>query len=132
MAEEGNNIQIDVAQVVRAKPQSFYVDVVVDNQVLRLVMKALNLESLAAELNYVAAANTPRITGWNIFDTEGKLVMSVSAMDRLSLMSQQTPLGKNPGDKAAAGWRAIPVVTPMSDEFQKMLDQAKREGRVVK
>jgi hypothetical protein len=58
------------------------------------------------------------------------LILSVSALDFIQQLGAVTPVGKQPADKSAAGWRALPLITPTSQEFQDAIAKAKREGRV--
>lgn len=125
-------IDIDLAQVTRIKPVKFYVDMVIDQQTLRMEHLAMNLESLSAQLVFSAAAAIPRISGWNIYDENGIMLVSVSAMDFYAKLGEVTPLKTVPADKKAAGWRPIPVVSPTTEEFQQSIQKAKGEGRLPK
>lgn len=124
--------EIDPAQVVRAKPIRFVVDVLVDNQMKRFWWAALTLQSMMSQMALLAAANLPRVQGWNLYDEQGKLLESVTVIDFLGAAAQVTGLDKEPVDKSAKGWRAMPMITPTSQEFQKILEKAKEEGRVPK
>lgn len=121
---------IDPTQVTRVKARRFVIDVLVDNQVWRYGTQAMNLESLVAQISVATNANMPRISGWNVYDEAGILILSVSALDFIQQLAIATPVGKQPADPKTAGWRAIPVVTPTSQEFQDAISKAKKEGRI--
>ena len=123
-------VQIDVTQVSRVIPKQFIVDLVIDDQILRMQLQAMNLESMSSQLNILAAANLPRVQGWNIYSAEGTLLASVSVVDFLALVAAQTPLKDNPADKGGSGFRALPQVTHMSKDFKDSIAKAKAEGRV--
>lgn len=123
-------MEIDMTQVAKLKPKKFVTDIVIDNQVLRLEQMAMNLESLCDQLSFAAAAAIPRITGWNVYDDQGTLVRSVSAMDFYAKLGQSTTLKNAPADKSSAGWRPVPSVAALSPDLQKALEDAKREGRI--
>lgn len=122
--------KIDPSQVTRVKARTFIMDVLLDGQVWRYSTQAMNLESLMVQMSVAISANVPRISGWNVYDEKGTLVMSVSAMDFIQQLAQVTPIGKQPADPKTAGWRAIPVVTPTSQEFVDAMAKAKKEGRI--
>lgn len=123
---------IDATQVGRIEGRWFAIDFVIDNQVFRFpkLRAALNLESLIGELSIITALNTPRISGFNVYDVEGKLVASVDGTGFLNMVGEHTPLQTKPADPKSAGWRALPVVTPTSEEFQTAIQRAKKEGRI--
>lgn len=112
-----------------AKAQTFVVELVIDNQVLKSTMSGLNKESAVALLTIATSVNFPRIQGWNLYDDKGDILASVDAVTFVGNLSAATPIGKEPADHKKAGWRALPVVTPTSDEFTKMIEAAKREGK---
>jgi len=124
--------EIDLTQVIRIKGKAFVIDVLMDGQVLRYVTQAMNLESLVAQISIATSANMPRISGWNVYDESGILILSVSALAFLQELGALTPVGKQLGDKGAAGWRALPLITPTSQEFQDAITRAQKEGRVPK
>lgn len=123
-------VEIDVTQVARVKPVPFIIDLVIDNQILRLQMHAMNQESMMAQLSILGAANLPRVQGWNLYGLEGKLLASVSVVDFLGDIAAKTPLEKSPGDAKSAGFRVVPAVTQMSQAFKDSISQARAEGRV--
>lgn len=125
--------QIDASQIAKATPNWFVVDLVLDGtQVFRIpaAQPALNLESLAAQLNIAVGANLPRLTGYNVYDIEGKLLVSVDAVGTLNMLGNVTPLKTKPADAKLAGFSAVPVVMNASEEFQKSIEEAKKMGRV--
>jgi hypothetical protein len=111
------------------KPQTFVVELVIDNQVLKSSMSGLNKESAVALLTIATGVNFPRIQGWNLYDDKGNCLASVDAVTFVGNLASATPIGKEPADPKKAGWRALPVVTPTSEEFTKMLEAAKKEGK---
>lgn len=111
------------------KPQAFIVEMVIDNQVLKSSISGLNKESMIALLTIATSANIPRLQGWNLYDEKGTCLASVDAMAFIARLAEGTPIGKTPADPKTAGWRALPVVTPTSDEFTKMIEAAKKEGK---
>jgi hypothetical protein len=111
------------------KPQSFTVEMVIDNQVLKSALGGLNKESVISLLTIATAVNFPRLQGWNLFDEQGTCIASVDAVTFVGKLAEGTPIGKQPADPKSAGWRALPVVTPTSEEFTKMVEQAKKEGK---
>lgn len=123
---------IDATQVARIEGRWFAIDFVIDNKVFRFpkLRAALNLESLIGELAIITALNTPRINGFNVYDVEGKLVVSVDGTGFLNMVGEHTPLQSKPADPKAAGWRALPIVTPTSQEFQDAMLKAKKEGKI--
>lgn len=113
-----------------AKPKTFVVEMVIDNQVLKSSVGGLNKESMISLLTIATCVNFPRIQGWNLYDDKGECVASVDAVGFVGQIAAATPIGKQPQDPKVAGWRALPVVTPTSDEFSKMIEAAKKDGRV--
>lgn len=126
-------IDIDVTQVRRVKAQEFVVDLMVDSTPWRLVLPTMDLDCLMASLTVLAASNIPRVGGWNIYSQdEGKLLKSVSTIDFIARIIETTPLKLDPGNKIATAKGYIPAVTPTSEAFQKMIDDAKKAGRIPK
>lgn len=121
--------KVDHSKLIQ-RPQPFVVELVIDNQTLKSVITGLNKESMIALLTIATAVNMPRLQGWNLYDEQGNCLASVDSMAFIAKLAEGTPIGKNPpADVKSAGWRALPVVTPTSEEFKKMIDQAKKEGR---
>lgn len=112
------------------KAQSFTVEMVIDNQVHKSVCGGLNKESMIALLTVATAANMPRLQGWNLYDEAGNCLASVDVIKFLAQLAEGTPIGKTPADPKTAGWRALPVVTPTSADFVKMIEAAKKEGKI--
>lgn len=121
---------IDPTQVVRVKPVRFVVDVLIDGQMQRFWWAALSVQSMMSQMSLLAAANLPRVQGWNLYDEQGKLIESVTVIEFLAAVAEQTALSKAPAEKGAAGWRALPMITPTSQAFKDILDKAKTEGRL--
>lgn len=121
--------KVDHSTLIK-QPEMFVVELVIDNTVYKSVVGGLNKESMISLLGIATAINNPRIAGWNLYSQAGECLASVDAMRFLSEISKNTPLGQRTADPKNAGWSAVPVVTPTSDEFQKMVEAAKREGRI--
>lgn len=110
--------------------ERFLLEITIDGMAYKTVPQALNKESLIALLTIATVVNWPRVGGWNLFSEDGTPIANVNAMEFVSEMANATTLGKAPGDKSAAGWRAVPIVTPVSGDFRDLLEKAKKEGRV--
>ena len=110
--------------------ERFLLEITIDGMAYKTVPQALNKESLMTLLTIATVVNWPRIGGWNLYVEDGTPIANVNAMEFVTEMGNATSLGKVPGDKGAAGWRAVPIVTPVSGDFRDLLDKAKREGRV--
>lgn len=127
-------IAIDPTQITRVKGEKFVVDILVDHTPWRLMLPAASRASLMASLTFLAAVHHPRVEGWNIYGAEGpdegKLLESVSAVDFVGQVTAMTPLKLNPSGSSSKG--VIPVVSPTSEAFQKMLEEAKKEGKIPK
>jgi|FLYK01.1.fsa_nt_gi hypothetical protein len=126
------NMRVDKPMDEKAKP--FTLDIVIDGIVEKgIPVTGPNAESLISLLTIATVEKMPRIGGWNLYDgCSGELLASVPVMDFINMLAEKTVLGKAPADPKAAGWRALPVLTPTSEEWQKMVEQAKKEGRVPK
>jgi hypothetical protein len=112
------------------QPERFKIEVVVDGQMFKSEGGALNKESMIALLTVATAVNMPRMSGWNLYNEKDELLASVNAVAFIGELAESTPLKSQPGNRAAAGWRALPVVTPTSEEFQRSIELAKKEGRI--
>jgi hypothetical protein len=123
------NLKVDHAGLI-TKPQSFVVEMVIENQVLKSAISGLNKESMVALLTIATCVNFPRLQGWNLYDEKGNCLASVDAVTFVGKLAEGTPIGKPSADPKSAGWRALPVVTPTSEEFSRMIEQAKREGKI--
>lgn len=128
------DIEIDPTQVTRIRGEKYVVDILVDHTPWRLMLPAVSRSSLMASLTFLATINYPRVEGWNIYGgeglDEGKLLESVSAIDFAGQVTAMTPLKISPSGAAGKGF--IPIVSPTSDAFQKMVDAAKKEGKIPK
>lgn len=112
------------------KPQSFTVELVIENQVLKSAIGGLNKDSMIALLTIATCVNFPRLQGWNLYDEGGNCLASIDAVGFIAQLAEGTPIGKPSADPKTAGWRALPVVTPTSKEFEKMIEDAKKEGKI--
>lgn len=124
---------IDVAQIAKAAPEWFVVDLVLDGtQVFRIPapQPGLNIQSVASQLDVAVFANLPRLTGYNVYDINGKLLLSVDAVGIINLLGKITPLQAKPADSKMNSFSAVPVVTGASEDFQKAIEEAKKSGRV--
>jgi len=128
------DVEIDPTQITRLKGEKFVVDLLVDHTPWRLMLPAASRASLMASLTFLAAVHHPRVEGWNIYGAEGpdegKLLESVSAIDFVGQVTAMTPLKLNPSGTSSKG--VIPVVSPTSESFQKMLEASKKEGKIPK
>lgn len=128
------DIEIDPTQVTRIKAEKYVVDLLIDQTPWRLMLPAASRASLMASLTYLATIHYPRVEGWNIYGSEGpdtgKLLESVSAVDFVGKVTAMTPLKISPGGAQAKGF--IPIVSPTSESFQKMLEASKKEGKIPK
>lgn len=126
----------DLAQVKPENPmpeaQTFNLEIVIDGVVEKTPITAMNKESAISLLMQVTCDRIPRIAGWNLFDTEGKLLASVPAMAFIGQLAEKTGIGARPADPKTAGWRTLPLVTPTSEEFAEAINKAKKEGRAPK
>lgn len=123
-----SELKVDHSSLIQ-KPQSFVVEMVIDNHVLKSAVGGLNKESMIALMTIATTVNFPRLQGWNLFDEKGVCLASVDAVKFVGNLAAGTPIGQMPADPKTAGWRALPVVTPTSAEFAKMIDDAKKEGK---
>ncbi len=117
----------DPAMVDTSK--KFILEIVLDGVVEKFPVSGANEDSVIALFTAATCAQMPRISGWNLYDEQGKMVASVPAMMFLAKLAELTPLGKQPADPKAAGWRALPVIAPTSEQFQKGIEEAKKAGK---
>lgn len=110
--------------------KTFVLEAVIDGAVDKQPVSAPSLESMVAVLTAATCAKLPRISGWNLYDVNGELLVSVPVVAFIAELAQKTPLGKAPANAKAAGWRALPLVAPTSDGFQKLMDEARKDGRI--
>lgn len=111
-------------------PVWFLLEVVIEGVTYKAPVKQFNKESIASLMEITTALYMPRISGWNLYDEKGNLLISCPISAFLNDFVQQTPLKDNPADPKKAGWRALPLVTATSQEFQDMIQKAKNDGKV--
>jgi hypothetical protein len=116
------------------QPEKFVVELVVDGKVKKSPLTALNQDSIIQHLTSAVNAYLPRISGYNLYNEAGKLLVSVNVIEFLAQLSTAIPElqsvpAQSPG---GAGWRAVPVVTPSDPNFQKLVEQAREDGRQLK
>lgn len=109
--------------------KTFILEVVIDGVVEKFPVTGPNEDSVIALLTAATCDKMPRISGWNLYDAAGQMIVTVPAMMFLARLGEISPLGKQPADPKAAGWRALPTVAPTSEEWQKSMDAAKRAGK---
>lgn len=107
----------------------FVLEAIIDGIVDTKPVSGPDKESVIALLTIATCDKMPRISGWNLYDENGKLLVSVPAIGFLAEVAKETPLGIKPADPKMGGWRVSNVVTPTTEQFQQMLAQAKKEGR---
>jgi len=125
-----NTFQIkpkDAAMPETAK--KFILEIVIDGIVEKFPVTGANEDSVLALFIAALCAHMPRISGFNLYDEQGKMVASVPAMMFLAKLAELTPLGKQPADPKAAGWRALPAIAPTSEQWMKDIDAAKKAGK---
>lgn len=115
--------------VMSETAKKFILEIVIDGMVEKFPLSGANEDSVIALLTAVTCAQMPRISGWNLYDADGKMVASVPAMMFLAKLAELTPLGKQPADPKAAGWRALPAIAPTSEQWQKDIEAARRAGK---
>lgn len=128
----------DLVQVRPKEPmtderaKTFVVEIVIDGIVDKQPVTGLTKESMISMLTAATVEKLPRISGWNLWDDAGELLASVPAIEFMAKLAEKTALSKHTADPKTAGWRALPVVTPTSEEFAKMIETAKKEGKTPK
>jgi hypothetical protein len=115
-----------------SKASTFVVEIIIDGIVDKQPVIGLNKESMISMLIAATVEKLPRISGWNLWNDSGELLASVPAIEFMAKLAEKTALSKQSADPKTAGWRALPVVTPTSDEFAKMIEDAKKEGKTPK
>lgn len=115
--------------VMSETAKKFILEIVIDGIVEKFPVSGANEDSVIALFTAATCAQTPRISGWNLYDDQGKMIASVPAMMFLAKLAELTPLAKQPADPKAAGWRALPAIAPTSEQWQKDIDAAKRAGK---
>lgn len=115
--------------VMNDTAKKFILEMVIDGMVDKFPVTGANEDSVLALFTAALAAHMPRISGFNLYDEQGKMLASVPAMMFLAKLSELTPLGKQPADPKSAGWRALPAIAPTSEQWQKDIEAAKKAGK---
>lgn len=113
-----------------AAVKQFTAEIIIDGAMEKFPVSALNKESMIALLVAATCDRLPRIAGWNLYDDAGIMLASVPAVQFIGELAEGTGLGKKPADPKSAGWSVVPAVAPTTQEFAKMIDKAKKEGRL--
>lgn len=110
--------------------QKFVVELIIDGRVFKSPVAALNEASIRSLLDIAVAANMPRLGGYNLYAEDSTLLASVPAIEFIAQIDplKQKPQGTGP-NPGGVGWRALPLVTPTSEEFQKMVDEMRNQER---
>lgn len=116
-------------RVMGETAKNYILEMVIDGIVEKFPLTGANDDSVIALLMTATCHNMPRISGWNLYTDEGKLIASVPAMMFLAKLSELTSLGRMPADPKAAGWRALPAIAPLSEQMQKDTEASKKEGK---
>lgn len=115
--------------VMSENTKKFIVEMVIDGIVEKFPVTGANEDSLIALFTAATCAQMPRISGWNLYDADGKLLVTVPAMMFLAKLAELTSLGRMPADPKSAGWRALPAVAPLSEQMQKDTEASKKAGK---
>lgn len=115
--------------VMSETAKKFILEIVIDGIVEKFPVSGANEDSVIALFTAATCQQMPRISGWNLYDENGKMVASVPAMMFLAKLAELTPLSKQPADPKSAGWRALPAIAPTSEQFQKGIEDAKKAGK---
>lgn len=113
-----------------AGAKQFTLEIIIDGAVEKFPVSALNKESMLGLLVQATCERLPRIAGFNLYDDAGTMLASVPAVQFIGELAEGTGLGKKPGDVKSAGWSVVPAVAPTTQDFAKMIDKAKKEGRL--
>lgn len=124
-----NTFQVMPKGPVMSETKKFILEVVIDGMVEKFPVTGANAESVIALLTAASCMQMPRISGWNLYDEEGKMIVSVPSMIFLAKLAELTTLGKKPADPKSAGWRALPAIAPTSEQWQKDIEAAKKAGK---
>lgn len=116
-------------RVMAENVKNYILELVVDGMVDKFPIAGVNDDSMIALLMAATCQNMPRISGWNLYTDEGKLIASVPAMMFLAKLAELTTLGRQPADPKSAGWRALPAVAPLSEQMQKDTEASKKAGK---
>lgn len=109
--------------------KKFIVEMVIDGVVEKFPATGANEDSVIALFTAALCTQMPRISGFNLYNEDGKMLASVPAMMFLAKLAELTPLGKQPADPKSAGWRALPAIAPTSEQWQKDIEAAKKAGK---
>lgn len=115
--------------VMNETAKKFILEMVIDGMVEKFPVTGANEDSVIALFTAALCSMMPRISGFNLYDEQGKMIASVPAMMFLAKLSELTPLGKQPADPKSAGWRALPAIAPTSEQWQKDIEAAKKAGK---
>lgn len=115
--------------VMNETAKKFILEMVIDGMVEKFPVTGANEDSVIALFVAALCSQMPRISGFNLYDEQGKMVASVPAMMFLAKLAELTPLGKQPADPKSAGWRALPAIAPTSEQWQKDIEAAKKAGK---
>lgn len=124
-----DTFQIKPKEAAMGDTKNYILEMVTDGIVEKFPITGANDESVIALLTAATCEKMPRIGGWNLYDGEGKMVASVPAMTFLAKLAESTSLGKQPADPKSVGWRALPAVAPINEQFKKDIELAKKEGK---
>lgn len=115
---------------LKRPPEKFLLEVVIDGVNYRAPIKQYNKESVTALMEIATSLYMPRISGWNLYSETGALLVSCPIAAFINEFVKETPLKNAAADPKSAGWRALPMVTGLSQEFQEMMQKAKKDGNV--
>lgn len=110
--------------------EKFLLEVVIDGVNYKAPIQQFNKESVTALMEIATSLYMPRISGWNLYSDTGALLVSCPIAAFINEFVKQTPLKSAPADPKSGGWRALPIVTGLSQEFQEMMAKAKKDGNI--
>lgn len=113
-----------------ADAEMFNLDIIIDGAVQKVPVSGVNKESVISLLTQATCEKLPRIAGWNLWGEDGTLLASVPAVAFIGELAKITKLDEKPADPKTAGWNVVPTVAPTSQDFVKMIEIAKKEGRL--
>lgn len=113
-----------------ADAKMFNLEIIIDGAVEKVPVSGVNKESVIALLTEATCEKLPRIAGWNLFGEDGTLLASVPAVAFIGELAKVTKLDQKPADPKSAGWSVVPAVAPTTQDFAKMIEKAKKEGRL--
>jgi hypothetical protein len=124
-----DTFQVKSKDPAMAESKKYILEIVIDGIVEKFPVSGANEDSVIALFTAATCQNMPRISGWNLYTEEGKMIASVPAMMFLAKLAELTTLGKQPADPKSVGWRALPAVAPINEQFKKDIEAAKKEGK---